>query len=336
MDWSKGFSARYYLSVVDKNSWKDIDRIEITGGSVKRTISDLRESADINCVDYNSDSEQLIRVWLDARQEGISSHTPIFTGLATSPDRNINGRYETNTLQCYSVLKIAQDVLLPRGWYAPAEANAGVLIKNLLSVISPYVRIPENSPALKSAIIAESGENHLSMTDKILDSIGWRLRLSGLGEVGIEPISKEPVNVFSSLDNDVLELSLNVSYDWYNCPNVYRAILDDSSAVARDDSPNSKFSTTKEGRGREIWYEDTSCYLNENETLADYARRKLVEAQQVAYNVSYTRRFDPDVRVEDVVTINYPEQEIFGNFLVTSQTINLTYGGATSEEVYKL
>ena len=160
MDWSKGFSAKYYVTVVDRHSWRDIDRIEITDGTVKRECSDLRESADIKCVSYDADFEQIIRVWLDAYQMGDSSHTPIFTGLASSPERNINGRLETNNLQCYSVLKIAQDILLPRGWYAPAAANGGVLVRNLLSVIGAPIDIAENSPALKSAIIAEEGENN--------------------------------------------------------------------------------------------------------------------------------------------------------------------------------
>ena len=334
MDWSKGFSARYYVTVVDRNSWRDIDRIEITGGSVKRSFSDLRESADINCVSYNSDSEQLIRVWLDAKQGSDSSHTPIFTGLATSPGRDINGRLETNNIQCYSILKIAQDILLPGGWYAPAEANSGSLIRNLLSVTGAPISIAENSPGLKTAIISEQGENNLSMVDKILDAMNWRLKLTGRGEIIIEPILKDPVVIFSAIENDVLELSLQVTYDWYSCPNVFRAISGDSVAIARDDSIDSPFSTIN--RGREIWAEETSCYLNENETLADYARRRLKELQQVAYEISYTRRFDPDVRVSDVVTISYPEQNIFGNFLVTDQNIDLSYGGSTSEEAVKI
>ena len=289
MDWSKGFSAKYYMTVVDKSSWRDFGRIELTGGKIKRTMNDLRESADLNCVDYSSDIEQLIRVWLDAKQDGESSHIPLFTGLASSPGRSINGRYESNALQGYSVLKIAQDILLPRGWYAPTGIGGGNLIKKLLSPIGAPIHLSENSPALKSAIISESNENNLSMTDKILDAIDWRLRLDGRGEIYIEPINKDPIVRFSSIDNDILELSVDVTYDWYNCPNVYRAVMGDTSAIARDDDPNSLLSTVN--RGREIWYEDSNCYLNENETLADYTKRKLKDAQYVAYKLSYARRF---------------------------------------------
>ena len=345
MDWSKGFSAQYYITVVDKPTWRDTvtedgaPRIDITGGTVKRTMDSLRESADINCINYSTDREQLIRVWLDAKQDGESSHTPLFTGLASSPKRSINGRLETNALQCYSVLKIAQDILLPRGWYAPTGINGGNLIRNLLAPIGAPIHIAENSPALKSAIISESNENNLSMVDKILDAMktdtmAWRLMLNGKGEIFIEPINKEPVASFSSVDNDILEPTLDITYDWYACPNICRVVSGDTSAIARDDDPNSMVSTIN--RGREIWIEDTSCYLNENETLADYARRYLKEAQYVATNISYTRRFDPDLRPEKVVRLNYPEQQIFGNFLITSHNIALDHGGRTSEEVVKI
>lgn len=331
MDWNKGYSAMYYVSIVDRHTWRDIDRIEITGGSIKRTMTDLRESASINCVNYSSNKEQLIRVWLDARQEGSSSHTPLFTGLATSPGKDISGTLVSNSLECYSILKIASDILLPRGWYAPAEANGGRLIENLLKVTGAPISISENSPGLKNAIIAESGENHLSMADKILDAIGWRMKLTGYGNISVEPIKRDSVASFDSLNNDVIEPSLKITYDWYECPNIYRAVYGNSSAVARDDSIGSPYSTVN--RGREVWAEDTNVYLNNEETLAEYANRMLKEAQRVSSQISYSRRFDPNVNVTDTITLSYPEQGISGNFLITNQTIDLSYGAKTSEEV---
>ena len=334
MDWSKGFSSRYYISVVDRVTWRDLYRIEITGGTIKREAGELRESADIDCINYSETTEQIVRVWLDAKQNGNYSHIPLFTGIATSPGKNINGRLVSNTVECYSVLKIAQDMLLQRGWYAPKGINGGDLIRDLLSVIPVTIYVEENSPGLKSAIIAEDGENRLSMTDKILELMEWRMTLDGYGNIHIQPYNKEPVATFSSLENDVLEPSLSVTYDWYSCPNVYRAVLDDSYAVARDDDSNSPLSTIN--RGREVWFEDSSAYLQENETLAEYAERMLKLAQRVSTTISYDRRFNPDVYVSDVVTLNYPAQKIDGKYLVTSQSITLGYSAKTSEEVIKL
>lgn len=339
MDWNIGYSASYYVTVVDRKTWRDTSRIEITGGTIKREDSDLRESADVDCVNYPYNDEQIIRVWLDTKQEGSSSHTALFTGLATSPGKSINGRLVTNTLQCYSILKIAQDMLLDRGWYAPKGINGGDLIRELLSVLPVDVDIAENSPGLDSAILAEDGENRLSMTDKILnamvtDGMSWRMIIDGEGNIHIKPYSKDPVSMFDSIQNDMLEPSLNVEYDWYNCPNVYRAVLDDSYAIARDDDPDSPLSTVT--RGREVWVEDSSVNLSDNQTLAEYAREALKVAQRVSTSVSYERRFDPGVYVSDVVRLNYPEQGITGLYLVTSQSITLGYSAKTSEEVVKV
>ena len=334
MDWKKGFSAKYYISILDRDTWRDLRMIEITGGTIKREDSDLRESADIDCVNYDETGEQIIRVWLDTLQNGESSHTPLFTGIATSPKRDINGHLATNVLQCYSVLKIVQDILLPRGWYAPSGINGEDLIRDLLSVLPIDISIAENSPGLKSAIIAEEGENRLSMTDKILDSMNWRMKLDGYGNIHIGPYSNEAVATFDALNNDVIEPSLSITHDWYDIPNVYRAVLDDSYAVARDDDPNSPLSTVS--RGREIWFEDSSVYLQERETLAEYAERMLKSEQKASTTLSYDRRFDPSVYISDVVRIGYAVQGISGLYLVTSQSIALGYNAKTSEEVIKI
>lgn len=334
MDWRKGFSSRYYISILDRNTWRDLQQVEITGGTIKREDSDLRESADVDCINYNKTTEQIIRVWLDAKQNGDSNHIPLFTGIATSPERNIEGNLITNTLQCYSILKIVQDMLLPRGWYAPSGINGGELIRDLLSVLPVDISIAENSPGLKSAIVSESNENRLSMTDKILNSMNWRMKLDGYGNIRIEPYNRESIITFDALSNDVLEPSLNINYDWYSIPNVYRAVLDDSYSVARDDDPDSPLSTVS--RGREIWYEDSSVYLQDKETLAEYANRMLKQSQQVATTVSYTRRFNPNVNVSDVIRLGYNAQKINGKYLVTSQTITLGYSAKTSEEVIKI
>ena len=122
MDWGKGYSATYYLAQVDPVTWRDIARIEITGGSINREKTGLIESADIDCTGYD-DGERWIRVYLDARQNGAAEHVPLFTGLATSPEDEIDGTRVENALQCYSVLKPADDVLLLRGWYAPRKSK---------------------------------------------------------------------------------------------------------------------------------------------------------------------------------------------------------------------
>jgi hypothetical protein len=215
--------------------------------------------------------------------------------------------------------------------------NGAEAIKDLLKVTKAPVRpvrIADNSPTLKQAIIAEGNESNLSMVEKLLDAINWRLRILGDGTIEVIPYATEIVDSFDSQSNDILEQSLSITYDWYAVPNVFRAVVDDISAVARDDDPGSPFSTVN--RGREVWLEETNCYLNDGESASAYANRRLKELQRVSTSISYDRRFKPNVLLSDLVRINYPSVGISGHFLITSQTIALGPNATTSEEVFMI
>ena len=179
MDWSKGFTSRYYATIVDPSTWRDILSFDITGGSIKLTDSGLRESADLDCStltirlggsEYEqsfNENEYWVRVYLDARQESDNQLIPLFTGLASSPNRNFSGPKETNKLS-YSVLKPAEDVLLPLGDYVRAGTNGAKAVRDLLKDVVPApISIEGQSPALTSNLVAESGETKLSMADYI-------------------------------------------------------------------------------------------------------------------------------------------------------------------------
>lgn len=330
MDWSKGFSAQYYAALVDPGTWRSINRLEITGGSIKRVLSGLRQSADIDFVRFG-EGERWIRIHLVAKQGNLSENVPLFTGLSSAPDDDIDGKYITNQVQMYSVLKPADDVLLQRGYYVPAGADGARVIMELLSVSPAPVIIEGTSPALASSIIAEDGESCLSMAERVLTAINWRLMIDGNGTITLCPKANEISAVFDPLSNDMIEPQIKRTYDWYACPNVFRGLMDGSYAVARDDDPDSPLSTVS--RGREIWKEESSCKLAEGESLPEYVTRRLKEEQQVSVIVSYDRRYDPVVNVSDLIQMRYPEQRITGRYQVTSQSIELGYGARLSEEV---
>ena len=338
MEWRRGYTARYYVTLVDPDTWQDTSQFQITGGSIKVEASNLRASADLDVVDYTDTSEQIIRVWLDTTQEGeIGSHTALFTGYTSSPDKKINGVLVSRTLQCYSVLLPAADVLLPRGWYAPVETDGVSLINSLLNVVTAPVdfsRVTGENRTLKQAIIAEQNESRLSMTEKILYVMNWRMWIAGDGTVCVGSYDPKPVATFDSLENDIIEPSLTVTYDWFDCPNVLRVVMDDQVALTYDydsDSPSSI-----RNRGREVWLEETDVILNDNETLQAYADRRMRELRRTSKTISYDRRFMPNVYPLDVVRINYPRQDIIGNYMVSSQTISLGFNCKTSEEVVQV
>ena len=332
MDWSKGFSASYYMAIVDPVTWRDVDRVEITGGDISKSDDKLRESASVDCVDYDIQQERWIRLWLDAKQEEDSEHVALFTGLAVSPSVSIEGRLREYPLECYSVLKPADDVLLGKGWYAAEGFDGGSIIKDLLSVIPAPVIVEGDPPRLAQAIIAEDKETCLTMVDKVLDAINWRMKISGDGTITVCAKNADVVATFGC-ENDVIEPSVSIKHDWYECPNVFRVVSDDQYAIARDDDPDSFLSTVS--RGREVWAEDDNADLNEGESIAECALRMLREAQSAAVEISYDRRYNPNVSVGDTVRLHYPGSGLEGDFTVAKQTIDLGHGATVSEEVQR-
>lgn len=330
MIWSEGYTAKYYITLIDPVSWRDTERMEITGGSIDQSGSGLMESADLDMTELPVAREPWVRIWLEAEQNGIE-HFPLFTGLASCPKREITGASEQYKLQCYSVLKPVDDILLERGFYIPAEVTAPQAVARLLRKgIAPVdIADVDNPPKLDQAIIAEDGETCLTIAEKILEAVNWQIRINGKGEITIRPRSSEEVAMFDVNANDVIELSVSDEYDWFSCPNVFRAVSGDLTAIARDDDPSSLLSTVT--RGREIWKEESSVNLGTNESLSSYAIRKLKELQSPARTVSYSRRFDPEIRVGDIVRINHPEIGINGAFKIQTQNIELTYNGKTAE-----
>ena len=207
----------------------------------------------------------------------------------------------------------------------------GTLIKDLLSVTPAPVIIEDNAPTLSQSIIAENNETHLSMVHKLLNAIGWRIRILGDGTITVCKKATEPVASFDPEDNDSIEPKVNLTDNWYKCPNVFRVTSGDFTAIARDDSIDSPLSTVN--RGREVWAEDSTAKLNNGEGVSDYARRRLKEEQQRGVVVTYDRRYHPDIIVGDRIRLHYPKQGMDGVFIVTSQQIELSHSGRTSEEV---
>ena len=116
----------------------------------------------------------------------------------------------------------------------------------------------------------------------------------------------------------------------WTIPNVLRVTLNGSAATARDDDPDSIYSTVN--RGREVWQKE-DAKLAAGESLGEYAVRRLKELQSPSRKLSYTRRFQPDVGVNDLVSIIYPKQSIGDVFRVQSQSITLSHGAKVKEEV---
>ena len=342
MDWTSDYTTSYYGCIVDKITWEDADGFDIQSGDVSRVNSNLRESAKISSSDYKYGPDAYIRIWMDVSQNGDYDHVAVFTGLASIPEKRISA-YIVNdagdvidfstemSIECYSVLKPAQDVYLERGWWAGKGMISGDLIKDLLTVCAAPVEVGEDSPRLTDHIIAEDGETCLTMVYKIIEAIGWRIRITGKGVIQVVPQSNEPAAEFDAIDSDMLETEVTITEDWFECPNVFRAVTDNGSVTVYDDEEGSELSTVN--RGREIWKEETGVKLSDTESLNTYAKRRLKELQKVSTVIEYDRSYHPEVTVTDTIRLHYPAQGLDGIFTVESQGITLDHCGTTSEEV---
>lgn len=330
MDWTTGYTAEYYLSIVDPATWRDMERVEIANGNISRSLDGIMHTASIKCSEYSQSVEQWVRIWLNAYQNGASAHEALFTGLATTPAKQYDGVRNESSLTCYGVLKPAEDVLLLRGWYAAKGKNSGEVIKSLLSVTPAPVFIDGDAPPLTDYIIAGDNETALSMVQKIITAMGWKLRPTGNGEIHVTPPPIDGSVLFDPNGNDIIENNISVSQDLFSAPNVFAAISEGTTAVAKDESAGE---LSIRSRGREVWASDTGVNLTENETIERYAMRMLREAQNVQKTASYSRRFIPDLYPGDVINLNYRTQELTGLFEITSQNITLGFAARTNEGV---
>lgn len=330
MNWDKGFTARYSYMIVDPSSWRDLEAHDLISGSVSRSADGLMDAADMTITDLPADGEVWVRIYLHARQNHDGVREALFTGLMSTPGVDWDGSRHTYNAECYSVLKPASDVLLPRGWYARAGANGAAVAAELLGVGPAPVEYEDNAPALTAAIVAENSETNLSMAQKVVNAIGWRIRITGQGIITILPKSMERVASMDPIENDIIELEVKDTRDWFSVPNVMRVVIQDRTAIARDEDPGSPYSITN--RGREVWMEDSQGSMSDGESIESYAMRRLQEEQSPARICEYTRRYWPDLYPGDAIQLHYPEQQIDGLFWIRSQKIDLGYAARTSEE----
>ena len=334
MDWNRGYSSAFYAKEVDPVTWRDINEIPITGGTVKRTISGLRQSATLNCRAELGGIEKWVRIYMDVEQDGGYAHEAIFTGLAAAPKRRQYASRSERFPDCYSVLKPADDILLPRGWFALAGQNGGEVIRQLLSVSPAPIEVADGAPVLSTTIIAEDGETRLTMADKVLTAMGWNIDITGDGVIHVQPLSAVPVAMLDPATYDVIKVPISIVEDWYSAPNVYQAVSGDMVGIARDDRDESPLSV--QNRGREVWATESGVTLTAGETIGEYAQRQLKKAQRVRKQASYDRRYIPQVRPGAVINLHYPTQGLDGLYMVASQSVRLGFSAQTAESVEEL
>lgn len=329
MDYSKGYTASFYAAYVDPGTWQDGERFELVSGSINRNAEGLRQSAELTVREYSQTTDRWIRVFMDCDQEGDRAHVPLMTGIASTPGEEHGDAATEVSLKVYSPLKAAEDIKLELGAYIPAGTNGAEAVRRLLSAQPAPVRINGEAPALDEAVIAEQNEDCVTMSDRILEAIGWQLQIDGDGTIILseKEANPRPKLKMSPDENDIIEPGFSKERDWFNCPNVLYVSSGSQTYRATDEDPESPLSI--QARGREVIQIEDNVTLAGGEGIIQYGRRRLKELQQVTETAAYTRRFIPDINVGDAVLIDYPDLQ--GTYIIETQSISLTTNGQTQE-----
>ena len=330
MDWNQGYTATFRLYSVNQSTWGDGDEIE---NLVSASVTKDNESSLIEDASISIDGEPIkgyVRLVLEAKNTSGMAKVNLGTFLVTSPKRSINGVLTTIDLECYSVLKPADDKLLPPGWYFPEGgdpiAGASELLSNCLKC---PVEPAESDIRTDQVKIAESNETALSMAKYLLEDTNWFIYIDGRGCVSIKKKPDNIVKMFDAYENDVLMPNITDESDIFDIPNILR-VTDNSGNYETIYNNDEQSDTSIEKLGWEKWSSE-QLSLDYGETLLGKGGERMEELSKTTRKINYSREFDPDVKLNDVALYMLPKQRIIGTFRIMSQSLSIEKGIKVSE-----
>lgn len=330
MDWNQGYTATFRLYSVNQSTWGDGDEIE---NLVSASVTKDNESSLIEDASISIDGEPIkgyVRLVLEAKNTSGMAKVNLGTFLVTSPKRSINGVLTTIDLECYSVLKPADDKLLPPGWYFPEGgdpiAGASELLSNCLKC---PVEPAESDIRTDQVKIAENNETALSMAKYLLEDTDWFIYIDGRGCVSIKKKPDNIVKMFDAYENDVLMPNITDESDIFDIPNILR-VTDSSGNYETIYNNDEQSDTSIEKLGWEKWSSE-QLSLDYGETLLGKGGERMEELSKTTRKINYSREFDPDVKLNDVALYMLPKQRIVGTFRIISQSLSIGKGIKVSE-----
>lgn len=330
MDWKQGYTSTIRLYLVNQSTWGDGDEIDglVSASVTKDNESSLIEDASIS-LDKNS-LNGYVRLVLEAKNSSEMAREPLGTFLVTSPKRSINSKLTTINLECYSVLKPAEDKELPPGWYFP---EGGDPIAGAFELLADTLKCPvepaESDIRTDEPKIAESNETALSMAQYLLKDTDHYIAIDGRGRVSIKKKKDDIVSIFDTYENDILMPEITDESDIFEIPNILR--VSDSGGnyeTIYNDDVNSD--TSIEKLGWEKWASE-QVTLDYGETLLSKGAERMEEISKSVRKINYKREFDPNVKVNDVALYLLPQQGIIGTFRVISQSYEIGNGVTVNE-----
>ena len=330
MDWKQGYTSTIRLYLVNQSTWGDGDEIDglVSASVTKDNESSLIEDASIS-LDKNS-LNGYVRLVLEAKNSSEMAREPLGTFLVTSPKRSINSKLTTINLECYSVLKPAEDKELPPGWYFP---EGGDPIAGAFELLADTLKCPvepaESDIRTDEPKIAESNETALSMAQYLLKDTDHYIAIDGRGRVSIKKKKDDIVSIFDTYENDILMPEITDESDIFEIPNILR-VSDSGGNYETIYNYDVNSDTSIEKLGWEKWASE-QVTLDYGETLLSKGAERMEEISKSVRKINYKREFDPNVKVNDVALYLLPQQGIIGTFRVISQSYEIGNGVTVNE-----
>lgn len=310
IDWSRSYNPTWRYFLVDCETWRDMRPLSsVTSCKVKFSrAAAIPEDVQVD-VEDELPPESILRVYLDAEQDGVLERIPVATAVLTSRDE-LHGTVEKSTLRGYGTLMSLEDdvpALL-------ATVAGGVVVEQAAAVcesgMAPVVK-PTDSTALESVVVADPKASKLAFARAIAAKAGYDVSSDAYGRTvfpRLPGVAAAPAITLVDDGETVLVGDVKRKQDLRKVPNYCEVrVTNGTSTVvgsAVNDDRNSAVSTVARGRRVPLIIEDPDELQGDVTAaeVAEFAAVQLEAASQVACTVSYSHDYAP-VNVGDCIRL---------------------------------
>lgn len=294
--------------------------------TIKRTAS--ISLAEKNSIDFLRDKIRAVML-IDGAEKALG------TFILSTPKLDENGASGSYTAEAYDTTNILkEDCFTERAFFAAGSRYDDIIGSIILSAGVTDYYLPTIDVRLSVDREFELGRNKLDVIGELLDEVNFnpliadengRLTTSKYVQPGVSSVSKE----YYDDEVSVISPKYESETDYYNVPNVFVARCDNPElkqeyySVYVNDNPSSRLSTISRGRRivSPIYQPD---YIESQEALDEYIRRKAAEESAVFDKLKIKTALMPDHGYKDVIRIR--NGDISGIYLEKSWEMELKAG----------
>ena len=311
-DWTRAYNPTWVYTLVDKSTWHDSTVLDCVVSCKLKfdRDADICESGTVT-LDGELPAEPIVRVYLDAEQDGSKERTAVATLMLESLEES-HGTVESSAMSGFGCLMAVADDRPPLLQTAGTTTSALSETARICSTvgIAPVVESSDTS-TLDAPVTADPGGSWLAYAREIAARAGYSVASDGYGRTVFPRLPSTTRAVTATLRDDgetVLVGDVKRKRDLREVPNYCEVRVSNGSTTiigtAVNEDAGSVVSTVSRGRRVPLIVEDPdelSSECSQAEANA-YAAKMLAEASRVACTVSYEHDYLP-IRVGDCVRI---------------------------------